>query len=139
MSNLMYYNMSTENIVEINDIESWEANVEKSTNPVFAMFYNPDCPHCRIMEPYFHSYANEFKGKIIFIKVNIVDNPTIAAKYAIQGTPTFTLFCKGHTIQNYVGEMYPSLIKKMIEDGLQNSEQCVDKVTWIYPNISGYT
>ena len=112
---------------------------KKSSNPVLVMFYSQDCPHCHIMDPYFQSYAQEFEGKITFVKVDIISNIVIAAKYGVLGTPTFTLFCKGHSIQNYVGEMYPSLIKKMVEDGLQNCLQCIDKATWIYPNITGYT
>jgi thioredoxin 1 len=135
----MFHIMTASKVVEINDIESWELTVENASNPVLVMFYNPGCPHCQVMEPYFESYAHEFEGKILFVKVNIHENLTIAAKYGILGTPTFTLFCKGHGIQNYVGEMYPSLIKKMIEDGLQNSPQCVEKATWIYPDINGYT
>lgn len=131
--------MAITNVVEIEDLETWETTVEKSSNPVLVMFYSPDCPHCRVMDPYFESYAQEFEGKITFVKMDIHNNLIIAAKYGVLGTPTFTLFCKGHAIQNYVGEMYPSLIKKMVEDGLQNSLQCIDKATWIYPDITGYT
>jgi thioredoxin-like negative regulator of GroEL len=126
-------------VVEIKDIKSWESSVEKSSNPVLVMFYSPNCPHCHLMEPHFQFYAQEFKGKITFVKVNIKNNLNIAAKFGVLGTPTFTLFCKGRALQNYVGEMYPSLIKKMVEDGLQNSLECLDKATWIYPDMTGYT
>jgi thioredoxin-like negative regulator of GroEL len=131
--------MSTANVIEIDNIESWVTNVEQSSTPIFVMFYSPNCPHCQIMAPYVQSYAQEFKGKITFVQVNIRDHLAIASKYGILGTPTFTLFCKGRALRNYVGEMYPSLIKKMIEDALQNSVDCVDKATWIYPSINGYS
>jgi thiol-disulfide isomerase/thioredoxin len=89
--------------------------------------------------PHFQSYAEEFKGKISFLRVNIAEHLSITPKYGVPGTPTFKFFCKDHPFQDYVDEMYASLIKKMVEDGLQNSEQCVGKVTWIYPRIMGYT
>jgi thioredoxin 1 len=131
--------MSTDDVVEIDGVDDWTTNVEKSSDPVLVMFYSPSCPHCQVMEPYFQSYATEYKGKIKFVKVNVLDEQIVAAKYGVLGTPTFKLFCKGHPIQDYVGEMYPSLIKKMIEDGLENNVQCVTKVTWVYPGITGYS
>ena len=66
---------------------------------------------------------------VLVVKVNIKNNLNIAVKFGVLGTPTFTLFCKGHALQKYVGEMYPSLIKKMVEDGLKNSVKCLDKAT----------
>jgi len=45
---------------------------------------------------------------------------------------------KGRPIQDYVGEMYPSLIKKMVEDGLLERAQCPEKASRLYPNITGY-
>jgi len=128
--------MSNEKVIEIEDIETWEMIVEKSSDLILVMFYSPSCPHCLLMEPYFNSYAKEFEGRVKFVKVNVIENIIIASKYGVLGTPTFKLFCKGHPIQDYVGEMYPSLIKKMVEDGILESEQCVDKVSWIYPNIT---
>ena len=131
--------MTAMKIVEINDVETWEKTVEKSSEPVLVMFHSPSCPHCHAMDPYFQSYADEFKDKVMFVKVNVKDNLTIATKYGVLGTPTFKLFCKGRPIQDAVGEIYPSLIKKIIEDGLSERAQCVDKASWIYPDINGYS
>ncbi len=128
-----------DDVVEVDDIKRWESLVELSSHPTLVMFYSPDCPHCLAMEPYFTSYAKEFEGKVTFVRVNIIDNLIIAAKYGVLGTPTFKLFCKGRPVQEYVGELYPSLIKKMVEDTLMERSQCVDKATWIYPNITGYS
>ncbi len=130
--------MSEENVMEVEGTEIWKMIVEKSQDPILVMFYSPNCPHCQMMDPYFESYAKEFEGKVKFIRVNIIDNLVIAAKYSVLGTPTFKLFCKGRPIQDYVGEMYPSLIKKMVEDGLMERAQCVEKASWLYPNITGY-
>lgn len=127
-----------EKVIEVN-VHGWGTLVEQSSDPTLVMFYSSDCPHCLAMEPYFSSYAKEFEGKVKFVRVNIVENLIIAAKYGVLGTPTFKLFCKGRPVQDYVGEMYPSLIKKMVEDGLTEREQCVDRASWIYPNITGYS
>ncbi|WP_245619088.1 co-chaperone YbbN [Methanogenium cariaci] len=38
----------------------WEKTVEKNSLPVAVMFYSPTCSHCKTMEPYFHTYAEEY-------------------------------------------------------------------------------
>jgi len=129
--------MNTQNVIELNDAK-WEKNVQKGEKPVMVMFYSNTCPHCHEMKPHFEKYSNEFKGKVVFAKVNIMDNPTIVHRYGIMGTPTFKFFCKGQPVQELVGAVYPSLLKKTIEDSLQHSSQCVKNTTWIDYGINGY-
>jgi thioredoxin-like negative regulator of GroEL len=126
-------------ILELND-KNWEKNVEKGKKPVIVMFYSNTCPHCHTIKPYFDKYAKDFKDKIIFAKVNIMNNPTIISRYGIMGTPTFKFFCNGKPIQEFVGAIYPTLLKKNIEDAMQNSPQCLKNTTWIdFGGITGYT
>jgi hypothetical protein len=54
------------------------------------------------------------------------------------GTPTFKFFCKGKPIQELVGAIYPTLIKKTVEDSLKQGLQCVNNTTWIDLGITGY-
>ena len=118
--------------------ENWEKKVLQEKKPVLIMHFSPNCPHCKNIEPYFEQYAEEFEGKIVFGRLNLTQNMQIAAKYRIMGTPTFTFFCHGKLISHHVGEMYPSLIKKLIEDGLRHGEDCALKTTWIDHDITGY-
>jgi len=129
--------MSTQEIIELND-SNWEKRVEKENKPVMVMFYNTTCPHCQIMKPHFEKYALEFKNKVIFGKVNTAENPTIVGRYGIMGTPTFKIFCNGKPVQELVGAIYPTLIKKTVEDSLKHGSQCVSNTTWIDTGISGY-
>jgi thioredoxin-like negative regulator of GroEL len=124
--------MSENEIIELSD-KNWEKNVEKGSKPVFIMFYGPTCPYCIQMEPHFNEYANEFKKKVLFARVNVANNPTIISRYGIMGTPTFKYFCKGHPIQEISGALYPSLLKKAIEEGLNHGEKCEQKTTWFDP------
>ena len=129
--------MNTQDVIELNDV-NWEKNIEKEEKPVIVMFYSNSCPHCQVIEPHFKNYANEFKDKVVFGNVNVADNLTIVGRYGIMGTPTFKFFCKGKPVQELVGAIYPTLIKKTIEETLQHGSQCVKKTTWIDPGITGY-
>jgi thioredoxin-like negative regulator of GroEL len=130
--------MNVNDVIELNDT-NWEKKVEKEEKPVMVMFYSTTCSHCQVMEPHFQKYAKDFKDKVLFAKVNIINNPTIVERYGIMGTPTFKFFCNGQPVQELVGEMYPSLLKKTIEDAFQHSYQCFKNTTWIDPGITGYT
>lgn len=129
--------MSEDNVMEL-DNEIWGEKVEKSKKPVMVMFYSPTCPHCNAMEPYFREYSKDFKDTVDFARLNIIDNQNIALKYGIMGTPTFKFFCKGKPIHDMVGEIYPSLIKKAIEEVLQNGNHCANSTTWFDFGITGY-
>ncbi len=129
--------MSIKNILELDDF-NWEKIIEKGKKPVVVMFSSPTCPFCKQMKPYFEEYALDFKNKIIFAEVDISRSITIASIYGVMGTPTFKFFCKGRPVHEMVGAVYPSLLKKAVEESLEHGAQCVDKTTWIETTDIGY-
>jgi thioredoxin 1 len=52
-------------------------------------------------------------------------------------TPTFKLFCGGRPVLEMVGAAGPSLLKKMVEDGLTSGAECARRSTPIDYNV-GY-
>ncbi len=123
-------------VVDVTD-RSWEEVVERSDKPTLAMFYSPACSHCQTMMPHFEEYANEFKGEVKFVRVNIMDNSFMPERYGIMATPTFKFFCGGRPVRDLVGAVYPSLLKKMVEEGLSHGAECARNSTPIDYNV-GY-
>ena len=130
--------MTNESILELDDT-NWEKTVEKGDKPVFVMFYTDTCPYCKQMEPSFLEYSDEFKDKVVFARVNLMKSPTIMNRYSIMGTPTFKFFCNGKPVQELTGAIYPTSLKKIVEDSLQHGPECTGKTTWIDPVDPGYT
>ena len=120
--------MIEKSFVELDD-GHWEETVEKKSMPIVVMFYHPLCPHCIAMMPYFEKYAEEFKDKITFARINVEKNPYAVERYGIMATPTFKFFCSGRPVQEIVGEIYPTLLKKITEDSLQHGKECASKST----------
>jgi len=129
--------MSAEDIVELDD-STWEKTVEKGDKPVAVMFYSDNCPFCKQMEPSFFEYAGDFKDKILFARVNIVNSSTIPSRYGVMGTPTFKFFCKGKPVHGLTGAMYQKKKKKAVEESLEHGVECTSKTTWIDYGIDGY-
>lgn len=129
--------MTEELPMEVND-QIWERTVEKGTQPVAVMFYSPLCPFCQQIEPYFKSYAEEFRNSVLFTRINIMTNPWTAERYGIRSTPTFKFFCEGKAVQEMVGSIYPTLLKKMVEEVLLHGKECAKNSTAIDYEITGY-
>ena len=130
--------MSSDDILTLSD-SNWEKIIEKGKKPTVVMFSSPTCPYCKQMEPSFKEYAEEFKDKINFAEVDISQNPTIASRYGVMGTPTFKFFCNGKPVYEITGAVYPHLIKKAVEDTLEHGPACANSATWKAPEVSPYT
>lgn len=126
-----------EGVIDLNQV-TWEQAVERSVLPVAVMFHSPTCRHCKAMESYFREFATEFAGRVIFVRVNVVENPWLGERYGVRGTPTFTFFCGGKAVQSMVGAVYPVLLKKRIEEVLIYGGECAEKSTGVDYEITGY-
>ncbi|MDP3564552.1 MAG: thioredoxin family protein [Methanoregula sp.] len=129
--------MTEEPLVEVDDL-IWEKTVEKSSKPVAVMFYSPTCIHCHQMEPFYKSYAEEFKDSVVFVRINILTNPWAAERYGVRSTPTFKFFCDGKAVQEMLGAVYPAILKKMVEEVLVHGKECAKNSTAIDYEITGY-
>jgi thioredoxin-like negative regulator of GroEL len=128
---------SADNPVEASDL-NWEKTVERSEKPVAVMFHSPTCAFCHQMEPYFRNYAREYKGSVVFVRLNIMTSPWTAERYGVRSTPTFKFFCDGRPVQEMVGAVYPALLKKMIDEVLVHGRDCAKNSTAIDYEITGY-
>jgi len=130
--------MGGENLVEVTD-STFEKTVDEERHPrPTSCSTSPACPHCRTMEPHVREYAELFAGRVLFARLDIVAGQWTAERYGVRSTPTFKFFCSGRPVLELVGAVYPALLKRMVEDGLQNGKDCVAKSTAISYDITGY-
>jgi thioredoxin-like negative regulator of GroEL len=124
-------------VTDVSD-QTWEKTVEKAQDPVAVMFYSPSCSFCHQMEPYFRAYAKEFRGKVTFVRINILTSQWTAERYAVRSTPTFKFFCSGKPVMEIAGAVYPAILKRTVSEVLVHGKECAKNSTAIDYEITGY-
>ena len=93
-----------EPVMEITITKSnFEAEVLKSDRPVLVDFWAPWCGPCRMLAPVLAEVAKAKADKIKVGKVNVDEEPELAAKYGITGIPAMLLFVNGNAVATSVG------------------------------------
>jgi thioredoxin 1 len=82
---------------------SFEQDVLKSSEPVVVDFWAEWCGPCRTIGPALEEISNEMAGRIKVAKINIDENPGIAAQLGIRSIPTLMLFKDGKLADQKVG------------------------------------
>jgi thioredoxin 1 len=93
----------------------FDADVLKSNEPVLVDFWYEDCPPCQGLVPIIEAVASEFAGKVKVGKLSVSDNSQVAARYNIRGVPTLLLFRGGEVVDQRVGSVGKSEVRKMLD------------------------
>ncbi|CAN4113833.1 unnamed protein product [Withania somnifera] len=84
-------------LMEIKEDEFSEV-VLKSDRPVLVEFVATWCGPCRLIAPAMESLAEEYKDKIIVVKIDHDANPKLIEEYKVYGLPTLILFKDGKEV-----------------------------------------
>lgn len=92
----------TDTPVTITDQTFAEAVLDAEV-PVLVDFTAPWCAPCRAIAPTMKELASMYAGRVIIAKVDVDENPRLAAEFAIMGLPTVILFKEGKMVERIQG------------------------------------
>lgn len=115
----MFKNTTENNIIESNSDKFIKDVIERSkTIPVVVDFYAIWCMPCNLLKPVLEKVVNENKGRVVLVKIDIDKNMELATKYNVMSVPTVKLFKNGKIVDEFVGAVPESYLKKWLERNL---------------------
>jgi len=119
------------NVLDV-DAESWEEEVLQSDILTVVDFWHERCPWCIMLNPIFEEVAEEYKGRIKFVRFNVLRSPRnrdIALRNGVMGTPTIAFYCSGRYLGSIVGFVPKEHLKHTIEDMMNRYRECIKQST----------
>jgi thioredoxin 1 len=77
--------------------------VLESAQPAVVDFSASWCGPCKALAPVIEKLASDYADRVTVAKVDIDDNPALAARYGVRSVPTVMLFAQGGVKRVYVG------------------------------------
>lgn len=95
--------------------ENFEQEVLKSDIPVLVDFWATWCGPCRMLAPTIAELAEELNGKVKVGKVDVDEQPGLAAKFGVSSIPTLIVFEGGKAKSTTVGVRPKGMILDLLK------------------------
>jgi thioredoxin 1 len=94
---------------------TFDAEMGKHQELLMVDFWAEWCAPCRAIAPTLDEIARESAGKVSLAKVNVDDQPALAARYGIRSIPTILFIKGGEVVDQVIGAVPKSQLKKKLD------------------------
>ena len=96
--------------------ENFKKEVLDSDKPVLIDFWATWCGPCRMLSPIVSEIAEEYAGRLKVGKVNVDDEPELAAQFGVMCIPLVVLVKDGKIAEKSVGYRPKEQLTEMIDN-----------------------
>ncbi|PYM04965.1 MAG: thioredoxin [Candidatus Rokuibacteriota bacterium] len=81
---------------------------------VMVDFWAEGCGPCRAIAPVLEEIAEASEGQVTLMKVNVGENPGLAARYGIRSIPTILFVKQGTVVDRVVGAVPKAVLQGVV-------------------------
>ena len=97
---------------------NFKSEILDSDKVALVDFWATWCGPCVMLGPVIEELAGDYEGKAVIAKLNVDENPAIAAQFGIRSIPALLLFKNGKVVDQMLGAMPKNQISKKIDEYL---------------------
>ncbi|MCU0610002.1 MAG: thioredoxin [Chitinispirillaceae bacterium] len=119
--NTAVYRAPSDENVPVDSSQQIADRIVASKVPVLIDFWAPWCAPCRMLNPIIKELEHEYKGKVLFLKVNIDIHRGLADYFRVQGIPAVFILKDRAVVSAMVGFRTKKDYQAAIEAQLKKS------------------
>lgn len=81
-------------------------------------FWASWCGPCKMLSPLVEALAEQYDGKALVAKVNVDEEPDLAARFGVMSIPTVVFLKNGREFDRKVGVMPPEAFTSVLDNNL---------------------
>ena len=98
--------------------EDFQKEVLDSSIPVLVDFWAQWCPPCKIIALVLEELAEDYDGRVKFVRVNVDTNPKTSSKYSIRSIPSLLIFVNGEQVEHILGAVAKKVLTEKLDEVL---------------------
>jgi putative thioredoxin len=110
--------------VDVTDDTFQTEVVDRSRDvPVLVDLWAPWCGPCRTLGPILEKVVGDTDGQVVLTKVNIDENPQVAAAFGVQSIPLVVALRDGKPVDGFLGAQPEHVVRQFVDQLLPTAEE----------------